>query len=169
MTRCKGLAPVSRRDARVLILGSMPGSRSLAEQQYYAHPRNSFWRIIMPLLGGSDSAGYTVRLQALRRHHIALWDVVGECNRAGSLDQSIDPQSIVVNDFETFFATHRRIEAVLLNGGLAARLFRRHVQQLLSAETPGLALPSTSPANARYRLNEKEAAWRLALRPYLQC
>lgn len=171
MSFVRGFPPVAGRTARVLILGSMPGVASLAARRYYANPHNAFWRVLGAVCGFEHERPYRERLAALRRHGIALWDVLHRCERDGSLDSDIDPRSMVVNDFATFFAEHAGIRAVLCNGGTAMRLFERAVVPTLGSRFAALArvrLPSTSPANAGMRLPQKIAAWRAALLPCLQ-
>jgi hypoxanthine-DNA glycosylase len=154
---------VLRRDARVLILGSMPGDASLRAGRYYAHPRNAFWPILAELTGCPALAPYRQRTAALRRRGIALWDVLAACRRRGSLDASIDKESIIINDFEWLFNNYSRISTVLLNGGLAARLFERRVRKPLRLTLDCQGLPSTSPAHAGMRFEEKRRIWLEAL------
>jgi len=162
MTVVAGFPPIARDDARVLVLGTMPGVASLAAGAYYAHPRNAFWGIMAVLVGFDVGAPYGERAAALRAAGIALWDVLDACRRPGSLDTAIDPETIVVNDFKGFFAAHPRIGHVFFNGGKAAELFRRHVGgDVLPAGVATLRLPSTSPTNARLRFGDKLAAWRV--------
>lgn len=159
-----GFLPITNPDARVLILGTMPSKVSLREQQYYAHPQNKLWRIAGGILGFDADAAYEARVSALAAAGIALWDVLKTCTRASSLDSDIEPDSIVPNDFQTFFAAHPRIRKVCFNGAKAEELYMRHVR-------PGLALPmdpmeyvrlpSTSPANAGTPLAEKVRAWQV--------
>ncbi|RNF85188.1 DNA-deoxyinosine glycosylase [Montanilutibacter psychrotolerans] len=163
--RLRGFAPHARADARVLILGSMPGARSLQAQRYYAHPQNRFWPFMGELVGAAPSLPYGERLLRLATAGIALWDVLASCERDGSLDSAIRDEGAQANDFVAFFDAHRRIRRVLFNGAKAESSFRRRV-------LPGLAdagrltlvrLPSTSPANASQRGDAKLAAWRDAL------
>lgn len=147
----------------MLILGSMPGEMSLSHGQYYAHPRNGFWPILCQLLGVAPTASYAERCAALVAHRIALWDVIAFCERAGSLDQAIRQQSIVVNDFAAFFATYPEIDRLVFNGGTAEREYRRRVRPALPLKHRGIRchrLPSTSPAHATLSLDQKLAAWR---------
>jgi len=149
-------------DATVLILGSMPGRKSLDEQQYYAHPRNLFWPIMGKLFGFSAELAYEERLELLRSNGIALWDVAHQCIRPGSLDSAIRLPSVITNDFEAFFDTHPQIRAVCFNGRKAADLYQRRVlQELANAYTdlPLYPLPSTSPAHAAISFDKKLAQW----------
>lgn len=163
-----GLDPVYDRTARVLVLGSMPGARSLEAQAYYAHPRNAFWPIMQALFGIGCELAYDRRLALLRQHRLALWDVIGECRRRGSLDQKVEPGSIVPNDFGRLFAACPSIELVAFNGRLAETSFERYVLPGLPerfAEIERVGLPSTSPAHAAMRFEQKRAAWARALVP----
>ncbi len=152
----EGFAPVSRHDAKVLILGSMPGQKSLQDAHYYAHPRNAFWKIMGELLGIYFESGYDERLLALQEHHIALWDVLQFCERPGSLDSAIKNDSLIVNDFEAFFANHQDIHTIFFNGNKAAELYRKHAPATQHQLT---GLPSTSPANAGMNFAQKLDAW----------
>ena len=163
-----GLDPVHDDAARVLVLGSMPGARSLDRQEYYAHPRNAFWPIMQALFGIRRELGYARRLEALRGRRVALWDVIGKCRRRGSLDQKVEPGSIVVNDFRGLFGACPSIALVAFNGGLAEQSYDRYVIPGLPerfARIERVRLPSTSPAHAAMRFEEKRAAWAQALSP----
>ncbi|HXQ64414.1 MAG TPA: DNA-deoxyinosine glycosylase [Steroidobacteraceae bacterium] len=164
----QGFAPIARDDSRVLILGSLPGQESLRRRQYYAQPRNAFWRIMGELVGAGPELSYAARVRRLRARRIAVWDVCAAAFRAGSLDASIVADSVVVNDFAAFFASHRRIGLVCFNGATAQALYRRRVLPGLSAcaaRLPVAVLPSTSPAHAARSFEAKLAAWRTILRP----
>lgn len=125
MTLSEGFPPIARPDARILILGSLPGQRSIAEQQYYAHPQNAFWRIMRELF--AIDGEYALRCDQLSSRGIALWDVLHSSVRPGSLDASIRLDGAVTNDFATFFARHRDISLVAFNGRKAEQLFMRNV------------------------------------------
>jgi len=157
--------PLEAPDARALVLGSMPGAASLAAGRYYAHPHNRFWPIMGELVGAGPALDYPARMAALEAAGIALWDVLAQCEREGSLDSAIRDDTAVANDIAGFLARHPRVGTVLFNGAKAEQSFRRFI-------APGLArpdltlvrLPSTSPANASQGAAMKLEAWRVALR-----
>lgn len=160
MVTIRSFPPVAAPDARRLILGSMPGEASLNAGQYYAHPRNAFWRIMGDLLGAGPALPYPARLARLTAAGIALWDVVADCERRGSLDAAIVRESVQANDFRHFFVEHPGIEQVFFNGTAAEKLFRRHVLPGLDGVPIELhRLPSTSPAHAARGYADKLAAW----------
>lgn len=155
--------PIARRDARVLVVGTAPSITSLAKQQYYAHPQNAFWRIMGELFGAKRELPYVTRKRILCSRGVAVWDVLKECYREGSLDASIEVESESPNDFCAFFRSHRRIHTVFFNGQKAEVSYRRHVRPTLDGLGPELRyerLPSTSPAHAGRSFEEKLAAWR---------
>jgi hypoxanthine-DNA glycosylase len=155
--------PVSDGEARVLILGTIPGKMSLAQQQYYANPQNAFWRIMGALTGTSPELPYEQRLQALVAHRIALWDVLASCVRMGSLDVNIKRE--LANDFTAFFATHPHIRHVFFNGAKAELTFRKWVAGKQNIpELQQHRLPSTSSANAGKDFEGKLAAWGAVVR-----
>ncbi|MGE4436592.1 DNA-deoxyinosine glycosylase [Achromobacter sp.] len=160
----QGFAPIAAANARILVLGSMPGVASLRQARYYAHPRNAFWPIAARVLGFDPAAEYARRLQALRSAGIALWDVLQACERPGSLDADIRVDTLVPNDFAAFLAAHPRLLRVCFNGAKAASLYRRHVlPRLPERPLQYVDLPSTSPAHAAVSFEQKLVAWRAAL------
>ena len=166
--RLRSFAPIAGRGARVLILGSMPGQKSLEAGQYYAHRQNAFWRIVGELLGVDPHTPYRKRVRALKTARIAVWDVLHSCVRAGSLDSDIDGTSEIANDFRAFFSQHRKISHVFFNGAKAEASFRRHVAGGLDAPIRApiqyARLPSTSPAHAALPYSRKRKAWQAILR-----
>ena len=159
--RIRSFPPIARRDARVLVLGSMPGRASLAAGRYYAHPQNAFWRIATALLGIPPDASYQARVRALKAARIALWDVLHSCVREGSLDTRIEEE--LANDFAAFFRTHARITHVFFNGAKAEASYRRHVLAEMTVALTYARLPSTSPAHASLPFARKLKAWRAIL------
>ena len=161
-----GFPPIEDAAARVLVLGSLPGVKSLEMREYYAQPYNAFWRIMGELVGAGPELEYPARLVRLRAHGIAVWDVLAAGEREGSLDSAIVPASIVVNDFGAFFARHRELRSICFNGNTAAGLFMRKVLPGLEPQWAAIerrTLPSTSPAYASLRFGQKLARWREAL------
>lgn len=158
MIRLKSFPPIVSETSRVLILGSMPGDVSLKAGQYYAHPRNAFWRIMGALFEAGPQLSYEARVDRLRRAGIALWDSLHSCVRPGSLDASITGEE--PNDFATFFSAYPRIEHVFFNGSKAETVFRRHVLPSLPMDRLVFArLPSTSPAHAAMSFEAKVRKW----------
>lgn len=161
-----GLPPIASRDARVLILGSMPGEASLRAGQYYAHRANLFWPIMTTLCGRAGALSYAERRGMLLDNRIALWDVVHRCRRPGSLDSAIARDSVEPNDIAGFLDDHRGIHTIFFNGVAAEQLYRRHLLGRVARESPALCyqrLPSTSPANASWSRERKLRAWRAVI------
>ena len=155
----QGLPPVAPADARLFILGSLPGDASLVAKRYYAHPQNHFWRLLGPAIGEDlASLDYHARLQRLGERGIGLWDVIASAERRGSLDQAI--RAAGHNPLADYFAGFAALEAIAFNGAAAAAAGRK-----LLAGTPLalIDLPSSSPANTR-PLAEKAEAWRILAR-----
>ncbi len=159
-THCIGLLPSVDKNSRVLILGSMPGAASLAAQQYYAHPSNRFWPLITKLLQEKETPHeYPDRLKMLLRHHVALWDAIDTCDRPGSLDSDI--RNVRANDFTAFLKQWPNIHVIGLNGGKAYATFEKANRPLFDrTDLRILKLPSTSPANARWRMEDLIQAWK---------
>lgn len=155
-----GLAPIADKNARLLILGSLPGDESIRQQQYYAHPRNHFWHIMAALLETELPDDYESRREILLRRGIALWDVLRSAERDGSLDTSI--RSEQPNDLRAFLSGQPKISFILLNGSKAAASFARHFGEL---ELPHAAVRSSSPVPSRRgnTADEKIILWRRAL------
>jgi double-stranded uracil-DNA glycosylase len=162
MATVRSFEPVAQRDARVLILGSMPGIVSLEQNQYYAHPRNLFWPIMGELFGAGPALPYKKRLHILQAHGVALWDVVKQCYRPGALDSDIEEASIIANDFTSFFAAHQEIRRIYFNGSKARQAFIKYVSPGLTGleNIELIRLPSTSPANASIPAGKKLEDWR---------
>lgn len=164
--RIRSFAPIAGRNARVLILGSMPGKKSLDAREYYAHKQNAFWRIVGEFLGIDPHAPYSTRTRSLKAARIALWDVLRTCERSGSMDSDIDRDSEIANDFRAFFRDHRDISHVFFNGARAAASFKRSVLPGLGIRSLRyIRLPSTSPANASVAYERKREAWQMVLEP----
>ena len=132
MPRIHCFAPIEDSRSTVLILGSMPGEVSLQAGQYYAHPRNSFWRVMDDLIGAGMALPYESRVYRLKSRRIALWDVLKSCTRKGALDSNINESSITPNDFMSFYQAHPGIRHVFFNGTKAEACYRKYVLTSLS-------------------------------------
>lgn len=160
--------PVISPISTVLILGSMPGQKSLCLQQYYAHARNHFWRLMADLVGVPQEVDYAERIERLAEIGVALWDSLRACERPdSSLDSRIVVETEEPNDFSELLKTYPTIRAICFNGKKSERVFRKRV---LDGITPSIrqrldiiSLPSTSPANAGYTYEQKLARWRVIL------
>lgn len=161
LPRSHGFPPVARADARVLVLGSLPGKMSLERRQYYAQPRNAFWPIMGALFDAGPQHAYEERLLRLQDSRVALWDVCASAKRPGSLDHRIDLASVTPNDFTGFLAEHGDIALICFNGATAGRLFNRLVAPGLDRPPTTLQLPSTSPAHAALGFASKLEKWRV--------
>lgn len=162
-----GFAPILGLEAKVLILGSMPSQISLSEQQYYANPRNTFWWIMSQLYRFDLSLSYAQRSQALSSKAVAVWDVLLDCERPGSLDSAIVKSSERVNDFARFFSNHPELQLVVFNGAAAEKIFRRHCRTVIVENADRVVwqrCPSTSPAHASISSQAKLDAWRNVLK-----
>ncbi|HEU0283661.1 MAG TPA: DNA-deoxyinosine glycosylase [Sphingomicrobium sp.] len=156
-----GLPPIARPNARLFVLGSLPGDASLAAAQYYAYPQNQFWRLLGSVIGENlHDLGYPQRLERLAEHGIGLWDVIGSAVRRGSLDQAIRLANH--NRIERLIHDFPDLEAIAFNGTTSAATGRKLIGT--GHRIALIDLPSSSPANTR-PFAEKAAAWS-ALKPF---
>lgn len=161
--RSRAFAPLLGEAPWLLILGSLPGAASLAAGQYYAHPRNLFWDFMGELFGAGPDLPYAARTLVLQAGGVAVWDVLCDAIRPGSLDADIELASARHNDLASLLWRHPSIRLVAFNGGTAARLFRQRIAPHLTGRQPALAtltLPSTSPAHAGLGRRQKLLRWR---------
>jgi hypoxanthine-DNA glycosylase len=150
-----GFPAVLDSNIRILILGSFPGEASLAAQQYYAHPRNQFWRLLSAVLEEDlVRLPYEKRLARLLAHRIGLWDVIALCEREGSLDTAI--RRAQANDFVILKHQCPELKRVCFNGKTSGKFER----QFADAGFQTLVLPSSSPANAQWSFDKKLAQWK---------
>lgn len=153
--RISSFPPIIDGDSKILILGSVPGVKSLQMQQYYAHPQNKFWKILFEVFNEEFTNDYSHRIEFLKKNRIALWDVIDSCERKGSLDSDIKNEE--ANQIKELLETHPNIKAIFCNGQKSFK----NLQKILGKEfpVPILALPSTSPAHAGMRFEEKLQNW----------
>ncbi len=158
MNECKSFLPNIDKHSKILILGSMPGIKSLEMQQYYAHPQNRFWKLMGLLCKAPNLADleYNKRLKILLDNGFALWDVIKYCKRSGSLDSNIYDET--PNDISGLLQKYKNVQALILNGNKAYSALKKHIPAVFQ-EYKCLKMPSTSPANARYRLENLHQEW----------
>lgn len=163
MKKC--FAPVVDENVRLLILGSLPGERSLVDQQYYAHPQNKFWELVGNVIGHDlRNLSYTNRLQLLLQKHVGLWDVIAQAERVGSLDAAIRRHT--GNALQDLVLQLPHLRAIAFNGATAAKLGRKQMGEV-GANVELLDLPSSSPAYT-LALAEKMRGWSVLRQHLLQ-
>lgn len=161
--RLTAFAPLAGRAPHTLILGTMPGGRSLQLGQYYAHPQNQFWRLMGDLFGASPLLPYQARVGVLKSAGVAVWDVLASCEREGSMDADI--RCPAVNDFAAFYRKHPTIGLVVFDSAAAESFYRRLALPGLEHRPVYRRVPSPSPAHARLSYEQKLALWAQALVP----
>ncbi len=160
MNNCKSFKPSINKNSKILILGSMPGVKSLEEQQYYAHPQNRFWKVMAYLcdVPNLHEYSYSEKLNTLLQNKIALWDTIKTCKREGSLDSDILNET--PNDIRGLLKKYPNIEKIYLNGNKSFSAFTKYFPDL-QKKYYCRKLPSTSPANARYSLDKLIKEWEI--------
>lgn len=150
-------APIITKNASILILGSIPGDKSIAENEYYAHPRNRFWNLLARLTGNEPADKYTEKIKILTENGISLWDVAGRAVRKGSMDSSI--KEYAVNDIDGLLTGNPSIKIVIFNGKTAERFYDSNFSRRSNIEYR--TMPSTSPANAAYNMERLADKWKI--------
>lgn len=147
--------PMAGEDARVLVLGSIPGDRSIAENEYYGHPQNRFWRVMACLCRQEVPLSYPEKKDMLLRNGIALWDVAYKAFRPGSMDSDIRDET--PNDIPALADSLPQLHTIAFNGKTAERLYDKYFPR--ASNMRYLSMPSTSPANAAFSLERLCACW----------
>lgn len=150
------IEPVFDKDSKILILGSFPSVKSREANFFYHHPQNRFWRILAAVYQDDLPQEIAEKKAFLKRHQIALWDVIASCNIKGSSDSSIS--DVEVNDLNLII-NNSSVEHIYTNGNLADKLYHRYFDLVI--DLPVTKLPSTSPANAAYSLDKLLLYWRV--------
>ena len=160
MKNCKSFKPSIDNNSKILILGSMPGVKSLEEQQYYAYPQNRFWKVMGSLCNEPklSELNYDLKLHTLLKNNIALWDTIKTCKREGSLDSDI--QNEKPNDIRTLLKKYPNIKTICLNGNKSFDAFKKYFPDLFEKYNC-CKMPSTSPANARFSLDKLVMNWEI--------
>jgi len=160
----KAFQPIATKTSSILILGTMPGEKSLELQQYYGNRGNHFWKIMFAMLNEPFTTDYSERVALIKKHDIALWDVLQFCEREGSLDSKIKNEA--ANDFEAFYKVYPNIKHVFFSSKNAAAYYDKYV-----GRREGLlydVLPSPSGANATKSYVQKLEEWQKKILPLVK-
>ena len=152
------LEPVFDEKSEILILGSFPSVKSRETGFYYGHPQNRFWRVLEQLYDSALLTTVEEKKQFLKEHHIALWDVIEQCDIIGSSDSSI--KNVIPTAIDQILQ-ETQIKKIYVNGKTAERLYRKYTEKI--TKISAIVLPSTSPANASCSLDCLVDAWRILL------
>ena len=150
------IPPVFNKESEILILGSFPSVKSREAAFFYAHPRNRLWQTLAAIYASSVPREIDEKKDFLLSRHIALWDVVAECEINASADSSI--RNVKPNDLSKILE-NAPIQRIFTNGSTAHKLYIKYIQPICGRQA--CALPSTSPANARYSLAMLVEAWKV--------
>lgn len=156
----QSFAPIANNHIQILILGSLPGDKSIQEGEYYAHPQNRFWKLIKLIFNSTDFKSYSEKLETLLINQIGLWDVCAQANRKGSMDIAIVEEE--PNNLAQFLTDHPQLHTIIFNGQKAHQLFKKHFKRTENHQY--YILPSTSPANAQYSLEKLFKEWETILK-----
>ncbi len=160
MPRCFG--PIINKQSQILILGTLPGTKSLEINEYYADPRNQFWQIIYAVYNEPVDSDYSDRCKFILAHKLALWDILDYGNREGALDAAISNET--PNDFKEFFRDYPNIKLIILNGTKVRDYFKKYFKDYYKTILC-ITVPSTSPTPGRYvkTINEKKSKWKMTI------
>lgn len=150
--------PVYNRNSEILILGSLPSVKSREQGFYYGHPQNRFWKVLAAILDCRIPQTIDEKTEMLLKHHIALWDVIDNCDIKGSSDSSI--RNVVPTDVPMLLR-ETRVQHIYVNGKTAGNYYRKLIGPVVAKEA--VVLPSTSPANAAWSLERLTEAWRVIM------
>lgn len=153
----QSFAPIIPTAPTILLLGSLPGDLSLAQQQYYGHPQNRFWKILFHLFAEEYTTDYTQQVQLLQQQQIALWDVCATAKRPGSMDTHIS--DVIPNDIPNLLSGNSSIKGIFFNGQKAQKLYDQHFER--DPQYSYCTLPSSSPANAQFSFMRLVEAWQI--------
>lgn len=158
MTTCKSFGPNIDKNSKILILCSMPGIKSLEQQEYYAHPQNRFWRLMGLICNCKDlnKLSYEERLKTLLENKIALWDVIESCKRESSLDSDIENE--IPNNIPKLLNKYKNLQIICCNGNKSYQALKKFFPEIL-LKYKVYKLPSTSPANAKSRIENLYNIW----------
>ena len=157
--KSKGLSAIENEDSEILILGTLPGQKSLEKGEYYSNPSNKFWDILSKIYEKPIPITYKEKIEWLHKHKIALWDILKAAIRDGSLDQNI--QHPEANDIIGFISSHARLRVIIFNGLKAHEYFNQYIgHKNIPFGIKIKVLPNTSSANTHLTFSEKVKEWK---------
>ena len=148
------IPPLFDKNSEILILGSFPSVKSREAMFFYGHPQNRFWKVMASLFDSEVPTCIEEKRELMLKNHIALWDVIAECDIAGSSDSSI--KKVKPNDLHVIL-DHSDVRKIFLNGKTAEKMYRKYIEPCINV--PFEVLPSTSPANAAWSLQRLTEEW----------
>lgn len=151
--------PLFDKDSRLLILGSFPSVKSRETMFFYGHPQNRFWKVIASIFDEKVPSSIDEKRELILKNHLALWDVIAECEIEGSSDASI--KNAKANDLSVILE-NAPIEKIIVNGKTAEKAYNKYIEPVTGIKA--VVLPSTSPANAAWTLDRLVEAWGLEIK-----
>ena len=148
------IPPFYDKESKILILGSFPSVKSREQKFFYGHPQNRFWKVLAQVFADEVPNTVPEKKAFLKKHHIALWDVIGACDIEGSSDSSIT--NVIVNDLSKILETGE-IRAIFVNGKTAEKYYKKYTEKQTGKRA--VCLPSTSPANAAWKIEKLAEKW----------
>lgn len=151
--------PLYDKDSKVIILGSFPSVKSREQMFFYGHPQNRFWKVISGIYEEKTPETIEEKKKLILTHHLALWDVIAECEIVGSSDASI--KNAKANDLSEILE-NASIRKIIVNGKIAEKLYIKYIEPVTGIKA--VVMPSTSPANAAWKLDKLIEVWGQALK-----
>ena len=148
------IPPVYDRHSEILILGSFPSVKSRETKFFYGHPQNRYWKVLAAVFGQEVPETIEDKKAFLLLNHIAAWDVIASCDITGSSDSSI--KNVIANDLSPILKM-ADIRNIYVNGKTAEKMYKKYTEPLIQRSC--ICLPSTSPANAAWKLDKLIEAW----------
>ena len=147
--------PCFDKHSKILILGSFPSVKSREQMFFYGHPQNRFWIVVASVFDDEVPNTIPEKKKFLKKHHIALWDVIGSCDIEGSSDSSIE--NVEANNLSQIL-DNADILGVFVNGKTAEKYYKKYTEGKTGIKA--VCLPSTSPANAAWSIERLSDIWR---------
>ncbi len=150
--------PLFDKKSKILILGSFPSVKSREQMFFYGHPQNRFWKVIAAIFGAETPTSIEEKRKLILKNHLALWDVIAECEITGSSDASI--KNAKANDLSSIIK-NSEVKKIIVNGKTAEKLYIKYIEPITGIKA--VVMPSTSPANAAWSLDRLIEAWKKEL------